>query len=105
VDLGPRSIEAAHFVSTRLPHRAFEEHGHTVAGWIRERRLDPGTRDPALRHRPIRAVAVARGFTDAPHFTRLFRTVHGCTPGEYRARVGMVWTHRPTASRGAGERA
>lgn len=86
--LSPRMLAAAHFVSPRLLHRTFAERGHTVAGWIRTRRLDAVARDladPALADRSIRAIAVSRGFTDAPHFNRLFRQVHGCTPGEYRA--------------------
>jgi len=86
--LTPRTLAAVHFVSPRLLHRTFAERGHTVAGWIRTRRLDAVARDladPALLHRSIRAVAESRGFIDAPHFNRLFRQVHGCTPGEYRA--------------------
>ncbi|MFC4942920.1 helix-turn-helix domain-containing protein [Pseudonocardia sp. GCM10023141] len=86
--LTPRSLAAAHFVSPRLLHRTFAERGHTVAGWIRTRRLDAVARDladPMLAPCSIRALAVARGFTDAPHFNRLFRQVHGCTPGAYRA--------------------
>jgi AraC-like DNA-binding protein len=88
-DLGPRSLAAAHFVSARRLHRLFEERGHTVAGWIRSRRLAAVRRDladPLLRDRPVRALAASRGFTDAPHFSRLFRRTYGCTPGEYRAR-------------------
>lgn len=85
--LGPPGLAAAHFVSPRLLHRSFAEHGQTVAGWIRTRRLDAVARDladPGLARRSIRAIAAQRGFTDAPHFNRLFRKVHGCTPGEYR---------------------
>lgn len=86
-DLGPRAIAAAHFVSPRQLHKTFAGEGRTVAGWIRTRRLDAVRRDladPALRERPIRVLAAARGFPDAPHFSRLFREVHGCTPGEFR---------------------
>jgi two-component system response regulator YesN len=39
-----------------------------------------------LRDRSIRAIATARGFTDAPYFSRLFRKTRGCTPGEFRCR-------------------
>lgn len=71
----------------------FAEHGHTVAGWIRSRRLEAVCRDladPSLRDRPVRAIAAACGFPDAPHFSRLFRATHGCTPGEYRAAAGVA---------------
>ena len=87
--LGPRSIGAAHFVSPRQLHKVFQVEGHTVAGWIRARRLDAVCRDladPALRDRPIHALASARGFIDAPHFSRLFRSTHGCSPGQFRHR-------------------
>lgn len=86
-DLGPRTLASAHFVSPRLLHKVFEARGHTVAGWIRSRRLAAVSRDlvdPALAGRPIRLLAAARGFPDPPHFTRLFRANYGRTPGEYR---------------------
>jgi len=85
--LGPRSIAAAHFVSARQLHKIFEREGHTVAGWIRARRLAGvchDLADPGLDCYPIRLLAARRGFTDAPHFNRLFRAEFGCTPGEYR---------------------
>jgi AraC-like DNA-binding protein len=92
--LGPPALAAAHFVSPRLLHRTFAERGHTVAGWIRARRLDAvcrDLRDPAAGTRSVRAIAVSRGFADAPHFSRLFRQVHGCTPGEYRSAHIVPW--------------
>jgi AraC-like DNA-binding protein len=71
--LSPRILAAAHFVSPRLLHRTFAERGHTIAGWIRTRRLDAVARDladPALD--PLHpAIAESRGFSDAPHFNRL----------------------------------
>jgi len=88
-DLGPRPIAAAHFVSVRALHKVFEREGHTVGGWIRSRRLAAVCRDladPALADHPIRVLAARRGFVDAPHFNRLFRAEHGCTPGEFRHR-------------------
>jgi len=88
-ELGPRPIAAAHFVSVRQLHKVFEREGHTVAGWIRSRRLAAVCRDladPALAEQPIRVLAARRGFVDAPHFNRLFRAEHGCTPGEFRHR-------------------
>lgn len=87
--LAPRPIAAAHFVSVRQLHKVFEREGHTVAGWIRARRLAAVCRDltdPGLADHPIRVLAARRGFVDAPHFNRLFRAEHGCTPGEFRRR-------------------
>jgi AraC-like DNA-binding protein len=85
--LGPRSIAAAHYVSPRTLHKVFEAEGHTVAGWIRARRLEAVCRDladPRLDALPLAALAARRGFPDAPHFTRLFGKTYGRTPGEYR---------------------
>lgn len=96
-DLGPRSIAAAHFVSARQLHKVFAAQGHTVAGWIRDRRLDAVRRDladPGLHGRPIGALAAACGFPDAPHFSRLFREKHGCSPREFRARCAVTARHR-----------
>jgi AraC-like DNA-binding protein len=87
--LGPRTIAAAHFVSPRTLHKVFEAAGHTVAGWIRARRLEAVCRDladPRLADASIGALAARRGFPDAPHFSRLFRGTYGCTPGEFRRR-------------------
>lgn len=87
-DLTPGMIAAAHHVSLRQLHKLFETQECTVAGWIRRRRLDRCRRDlsdPALLGRPVEAIAARWGFLDATSFSRLFRSVHGSPPGEYRA--------------------
>jgi AraC-like DNA-binding protein len=48
----------------------------------RARRLLSGTQ------MPLTAVAVETGFYDAAHFTRTFRRIVLCTPGQYRKRFG-----------------
>ncbi|MGO1054774.1 helix-turn-helix domain-containing protein [Crossiella sp. CA198] len=86
-DLGPATVAAAHHISVRYLHRLFQQEGQTVAGWIRDRRLENCRRDlgdPALRERPVHAVARRWGFTDSAHFNRVFRTAFGLPPGEYR---------------------
>jgi AraC-like DNA-binding protein len=92
LELSPSTVAAAHHVSVRQLHKLFESEECTVAGWIRRRRLDRCRRDlsdPALRHRPVGAIAARWGFADAAHFNRLFRALHGSPPGEYRlARLG-----------------
>ncbi|MEE6389218.1 helix-turn-helix domain-containing protein [Microbacterium paraoxydans] len=87
-DLGPASIAAAHFISTRHLHGLFQEQGATVSTWIRTRRLEQCRRDlldPMLADRPVAAIAARWGFVDAAHFSRAFKTAFGVSPSEYRA--------------------
>ncbi|GAB2742064.1 helix-turn-helix domain-containing protein [Salinifilum aidingensis] len=90
-DLGPARIAAAHYVSTRHLHNVFKEHGTTVAGWIRERRLHRCRRelcDPVHADRPVAAIAARWGFPDAAHFSRVFKAEFGHPPSQARARAG-----------------
>ncbi|WP_353116130.1 helix-turn-helix domain-containing protein [Microbacterium sp.] len=87
-DLGPASIAAAHYISTRHLHGLFQEQGTTVSTWIRTRRLEQCRRDlldPMLADRPVAAIAARWGFVDAAHFSRAFKTAYGISPSEYRA--------------------
>ncbi|GGS89624.1 helix-turn-helix domain-containing protein [Streptomyces cinerochromogenes] len=82
-------VAAAHHISVRSLHRLFQQHGVTVRSWIRGRRLERCRRDladPAQRHVSIQAIAARWGFPQAADFTRVFRTVHGITPSDYRNR-------------------
>jgi AraC-like DNA-binding protein len=86
-ELSPNVIAATHGISARTLHRLFQPQGTTVAEWIRERRLERCRRDladPALRHRPIHAIAARWGFSDAAHFSRAFRAAYGVSAQEYR---------------------
>lgn len=85
--LTPAAVAAAHNISTRHLHRLFQAQGMTVAGWIRQRRLENCHRelaDPRHRHRTIQAVAARWGFTDKAHFSRVFRAAYGMPPGDLR---------------------
>jgi AraC-like DNA-binding protein len=85
--LTPRAIAAAHHISLRSLHQLFHDEGLTVAGWIRQRRLERCRRDladPALASRPVAAIAARWGFTSAADFSRAFRAIHGMPPAEYR---------------------
>jgi AraC-like DNA-binding protein len=85
--LTPGAIAAAHHISLRSLHQLFHDEGLTVAGWIRQRRLERCRRDladPALASRPVAAIAATWGFTNAADFSRAFRAVHGMPPAEYR---------------------
>lgn len=88
-DLSPRSIAEANYISTRHLHALFAEQDTTVSAWIRERRLDRCRRDladPALAHRGVASIAASWGFSDAAHFSRVFRAAYGVSPSELRRR-------------------
>lgn len=87
-DLSPAQVADAHFISTRHLHAVFAERGITVAGWIRERRLEHIRRDltdAQLTDLPIARIASRWGLVNPAHFSRLFRATFGQSPTEYRA--------------------
>lgn len=89
IDLTPRSIAAAHFISTRHLHGLFREEGTTVSAWIRSRRLEQCRRelcDTTQSHRSIQTIASRWGFVDAAHFSRVFKSAFGVSPSEFRGR-------------------
>lgn len=91
--LSPPAIAAAHYVSTRTLHQLFADNGHTVAGWIRERRLERCRRDlldPLYANVPVSAIGTRWGLADAAHFSRTFRSVYGASPSQYRKTQGYA---------------
>ena len=91
--LSPATIAAAHHISLRSLHQLFHDEGLTVAGWIRQRRLEYCRRelsDPALASRPVAAIAARWGFSSASDFSRAFRAVHGLPPAEFRRSAHVV---------------
>lgn len=85
--LGPTQIAAAHFISTRHLHGIFREQGTTVSAWIRSRRLERCRRDlidPVYAQHPVAAIASRWGFTDAAHFSRVFKAAFDQSPSELR---------------------
>jgi AraC-like DNA-binding protein len=86
-DLRPAMIAAAHHVSPRLLRKVFQQHGETVTGRIRARRLERcrlDLLDPVLAGRTVAAVGRRWGFTVPAHFTRVFRNTYGMPPLAYR---------------------
>jgi AraC-like DNA-binding protein len=97
-ELSPAMIAAAHHISLRSLHQLFHDEGLTVAGWIRQRRLECCRRelsDPTLTARPVAAIAARWGFSSAGDFSRAFRAVHGMPPAEYRMSARIVKSSAP----------
>jgi AraC-like DNA-binding protein len=85
--LSPSAIAAAHHISIRYLYKLFETQETSVAGWIRQRRLERCRRDlldPALADWSVTAIAARWGLTNAAHFSHLFRAAYGLPPAKYR---------------------
>jgi len=92
-DLAPAQIAAAHHVSLRQLHKLFHSSGTTVAGWIRQRRLEHcgrDLRDPRCATRSVAAIGARWGYPDPAHFSRLFKATYGLGPRDYRASCGLA---------------
>jgi AraC-like DNA-binding protein len=86
--LSPEGIAAAHRISRRYLYKLLAERGYTVAGWIREQRLDRCRQDlvdPAMDHLPVGAIGGRWGFPDPAHFSHAFKAAYGMSPREARA--------------------
>jgi AraC-like DNA-binding protein len=98
-ELSPAQIAAAHHVSLRQLHKLFHASGTTVAGWIRQRRLEHcahDLRDPRRAARPVAAVGARWGYPDPAHFSRLFKASFGLSPRDYRASHGLPGSMVPS---------
>ncbi|MDX3229026.1 helix-turn-helix domain-containing protein [Streptomyces sp. ME19-01-6] len=86
-ELTPERIAAAQHISVRSLHRLFRHQNATVSAYIRHQRLEQARRqlaDPALRTRPIHAIAARWGFPRPADFTRAFRAAYGMPPKDFR---------------------
>lgn len=95
-ELSPTMIAAAHHTSLRSLHALFQEHGMTVAGWVRRRRLESAARDltdPKQARSPVATIAARWGFPNAAHFTQAFKAAYGMPPRDYRQRAILAGLH------------
>ncbi|WP_186293034.1 helix-turn-helix domain-containing protein [Brevibacterium aurantiacum] len=85
--LTPSTIAAAHFMSVRTLHQVFEGSGETVSGEIRRRRIAACRQDladPQKSQVPVAAIGARWGLSDPAHFSRLFRSLVGSPPAQFR---------------------
>jgi AraC family transcriptional regulator len=59
-------------------------HQITFGGYVRHVRIEFARRQLAASEAPLGDIAVAAGFCDQSHFSRLFKRYTGLTPAEYR---------------------
>lgn len=86
--LTPTRLAGLLDVTPRYLHMAFAATGGTVAGRIRARRLERLARDladPRLAGRSVTMLALAAGFDDPAHASRVFRRATGTSPSAFRA--------------------
>jgi AraC-like DNA-binding protein len=90
-ELSPGTIAAAHHISVRYLYKLFEAEHTTVAGLVRQRRLDRCRRDlldPTLADRPVSAIGARWAMPNPAHFSRLFRAAYEVSPAAYRDLAG-----------------
>jgi AraC family transcriptional regulator, positive regulator of tynA and feaB len=87
-ELGPTSIARAYAMSVRALHALFEDADSSVAALVRTERLARCMED---LQRPnggsVTDIAFRWGFSDAAHFSRVFKRAFGTTPSEVRHAV------------------
>ena len=80
-------VDVARLVGVHPVHlaRTFRRvHQITFAGYVRHVRIEFARRELAASGAPLGDIAVAAGFCDQSHFSRLFKRYTGLTPAEYR---------------------
>jgi AraC-like DNA-binding protein len=85
--LTPAAVARAHHISLRSLYNLFAEERTSVAGLIKQRRLEWCRRDlldSSLGNLPVSTIAARRGLTSPAHFSRAFRAAYGVSPTEYR---------------------
>ncbi|MFE6288088.1 helix-turn-helix domain-containing protein [Streptomyces sp. NPDC057877] len=90
-DLSATQIAAAHGISVRHLYVVLSRAGISLGEWIRTRRLAECKRElagPNGRLWTIAAVGRRWGFTDATHFSKVFKQTYGISPRAWRDQHG-----------------
>lgn len=78
-------IAGAVGVSPSYLAQMFHKHYfNTVGGYIRQLRLEFACREMGASDAPLCQIALAAGFSDQSHFTRMFKRRMGISPSKYR---------------------
>jgi len=88
--LSPHMIAESCSISLRYLHQVFEHTGWSVAGWIKERRLEEcfnALSNPNNFNVPIAQLAYRWGFSDQAHFNRSFKSRFNMIPSAARPKV------------------
>lgn len=84
-ELGPERIASRHFVSTSQLYRDFYAcTGHSVKEYIRKRRISNACEKIKSSDLPLVIIAGESGYGTQQAFNKLFKSVVGMTPMEYR---------------------
>lgn len=86
--LDPESIARRVGLSSRYINRLFEAEQSSLGRHLWQRRVErcaARLRDLAWAHVSVSGVALAHGFNDLSHFSRVFRKRYGQSPRDYRA--------------------
>ena len=97
-ELSASRVAAVHYVSLRHLQYLFSHENQTVSGYIRQQRLERSRmdlQDPSLVDLSILHIAHRWGFSDASHFSRIFRAAYGASPSAYRRGLVAGETGRP----------
>jgi AraC family transcriptional regulator len=87
-----QSWSLAHLAQTVGVHpthlaREFRRYYHcTVGEYLREQRIEQTRRELSHSDAPLADIALAAGFADQSHFSRLFKRRTGLTPSQFRQR-------------------
>jgi AraC family transcriptional regulator len=89
-----RSISLADLATIAGVHpshlaKAFRRvYGRTIGGYVRQLRVEHGAMLLKQRQLPLADIAIACGFHDQSHFTRVFAKAFGISPGRYASLIG-----------------
>lgn len=76
--------DALYISRTHLSARFRSEAGMTLSSYIRREKIEESKRLLRYTDKPLSAISSYLGFSSQSHFARVFRSLVGITPGEYR---------------------